>query len=100
MKTKLKLAGCALLLVGLVACNSVKGTYDCSGGIFLKSITLESSDKATVVGSVFGMTQQKLGTYKVDGDNVIITVQGDAMQFRHKGKTLDGGELVGVCTMR
>lgn len=92
------LAACALLALLLSGCNKVKGTYACQGGMFLKSITLDSSDRAFVTGSVFGMTQQKVGTYKVDGDNVIITVEGSPTQFTHKDKTLDGGPLVGRCT--
>jgi hypothetical protein len=92
------LAGCALLALQLAGCNSVKGTYACQGGMFLKSVTLDSGDRAVVTGSVFGVTQQKVGTYKVDGDNVIITVEGSPTQFTHKDKTLDGGPLVGTCT--
>ncbi|HEY1263555.1 MAG TPA: hypothetical protein VGF06_08530 [Terriglobales bacterium] len=98
MRTKLQIAGCAVLLGVLAACTpGVKGTYACSGGLFLKSITLESGDKAVVTGNVFGMTQQKVGTYKVDGDNVIITIDGQPTPFVYKDKTLDGGELGGKC---
>ena len=92
------LAVCAFLALLLAGCNSVKGTYECQGGMFLKNVTLDSGDRALVTGSVFGMTQQKVGTYKVDGDNVIITVEGSSTQFTRKNKTLDGGPLVGTCT--
>jgi hypothetical protein len=86
----------ALLLAG--CSRNVKGTYNCKGGIFLQSVTLESSDKALVSGNVFGTIQQKTGTYKVDGDNVVITVDGQSTPFNLKDKTLDGGELGGICT--
>ncbi|HEY7405750.1 MAG TPA: hypothetical protein VIB39_19650 [Candidatus Angelobacter sp.] len=82
----------------LVSCSKgVKGTYACSGGIFLKSITLDSDDKALVTGNVFGSTQQKNGTYSVKGDVVTITVDGSPTPFIYKDKTLDGGELGGRC---
>ena|SRR5882757_6728558 len=101
MKTKciglLGLAGLALVLTG---CSNIKGTYNCKGGIFLQSITLESGDKATVTGNVFGSIQQKPGTYTVDGNTVTITVGGQPTPFTIKGKTLDGGELGGVCTLQ
>jgi len=97
MKSKFQVAGCALLLVVLAGCNSVKGTYACSGGVFLKSIKLDSDDKALVTGDVWGQIQQKSGTYKVDGDNVTITIEGQAIQFVHKDKTLDGGPMAGKC---
>ena len=97
MKSKLQIAGCGLLLAVLAGCNSVKGTYACNGGVFLKTIKLDSDDKAMVTGDVWGQVQQKAGTYKVDGDNVMITVDGQAIQFVHKDKTLDGGPIAGKC---
>ena len=99
MKTKsLGLLGLTVLALVLNGCSkNVKGTYNCKGGIFLQSITLESGDKATVTGNVFGSIQQKVGTYKVDGDNVTITVGGQATPFILKGKNLDGGEVGGTC---
>jgi hypothetical protein len=92
------LAACTFLALPLAGCNSVKGTYACQGGMFLKSVTLDSGDRALVTGSVFGVSQQKVGTYTIDGDNVIITVEGSSTQFTHKDKTLNGGPLVGTCT--
>jgi hypothetical protein len=101
MKTKyVSLFGLAALALVLNGCSNVKGTYACKGGIFLQSITLESGDKAIVTGNVFGQIQQKVGTYTVDGDNVSITVGGQSTRFVHKGKTLDGGELGGTCTLQ
>ena len=99
MKTGLiGLATTALLASVLAGCSKgVKGNYECSGGMFLKSITLDSDDRAFVTGNVFGITQQKVGTYRVNGDNVIITVEGSPTQFAYKDKTLDGGALVGTC---
>lgn len=88
-----------VLLLLLAGCSKgVKGTYNCKGGIFLQSITLDSSDKALITGNVFGSIQQKAGTYKVDGDTVTITADGRPIPFTIKGKALDGGELGGVCT--
>jgi len=100
MKIKyIDLLGLAVLALVLTGCSkNIKGTYNCKGGIFLQSVTLESGDKATVTGNVFGSIQQKVGTYTVDGDNVNITVGGQATPFILKGKTLDGGELGGTCT--
>lgn len=100
MKTRfIGLARCAALAFVLAGCSKgVKGNYACGGGMFLRSITLDSDDKAFVTGNVFGMTQQKVGTYRVNGDDIIITVDGSSTQFTYKDKTLDGGELVGRCT--
>lgn len=100
MKTRsLGLLGLTVLALVLNGCSkNVKGTYNCKGGIFLQSIRLESGDKATVTGNVFGSVQQKVGTYTVDGDNVTITVGGQATPFILKGTTLDGGEVGGTCT--
>ena len=92
MKTKyVGRFGCALVLaILLTGCSKgVKGTYACKGGMFLKSVTLGSDDQALVTGNVFGMIQQKTGTYKVDGDST---------RFAFKDKTLDGGPMVGTCT--
>jgi hypothetical protein len=102
MKTKyFALVGLAVLALVLTGCTkNVKGEYACKGGIFLQAIKLESGDKAIVTGNVFGSIQQKPGTYKVDGDNVTITVGGQSTPFVLKGKTLDGGELGGTCTLQ
>jgi len=102
MKTKFfglfVLAVVALVLTGCT--KNVKGEYACKGGIFLQAIKLESGDQAIVTGNVFGSIQQKMGTYTVDGDNVTITVGGQSTPFVLKGKTLDGGELGGTCTLQ
>jgi hypothetical protein len=101
MKTKyLGLFCLAVLGMVLTGCTNVKGEYACKGGIFLQAIKLESGDKAIVTGNVFGSVQQKTGTYTVDGDNVTITVGGQSTPFVLKGKTLDGGELGGTCTLQ
>ncbi|SRR6266496_3410946 len=101
MKTKhlsmLCLAMVTVLL--LAACSKrVKGTYTCKGGLFLVGMTLDSDDKALISGNVFGSIQQKTGTYRVDGDTVTVTVDGQSTPFTIKGSTLDGGELGGLCT--
>ncbi len=101
MKIKfIGLFGLAFLTFVLTGCSNIKGTYNCKGGIFLQSVTLESGDKAIVTGNVFGSIQQKVGTYAVDGNNVTITVGGQPTPFILKGKTLDGGELGGTCTLQ
>jgi hypothetical protein len=90
---------CAVLV--LAGCSKgVKGTYACSGGIVLKSITLDSDNKALVTGNVLGSIQQKVGTYSVNGDVVTITVDGSPAPFTYKDKTLDGGELGGRCIIQ
>ena len=89
----LGLAGLALVLTG---CSNIKGTYNCKGGIFLQSITLESGDKATVTGNVFGSIQQKPGTYTVDGNTVtIIDENVEAIDFSRCEKA----DIVGVTGM-
>ena len=101
MKTKYvgRFGFVVILAILLTGCSKgVKGTYACTGGMFLKSVTLGSDDQALVTGNVFGMVQQKTGTYKVDGDNVVITVNGDSTRFAFKDKTLEGGPMVGTCT--
>ena len=101
MKTKyFGLFVLVVLALALIGCSNVKGTYACKGGIFLQSVSLESDDRAIVTGNVFGSIQQKTGTYKVDGNNVTITVGGQSTPFILKGKTLDGGELGGTCTLQ
>src|SRR4030095_2046738 len=103
MKTKyVSLLGLAVVLVVLLAgCSKgVKGTYSCKGGLFLQGITLGSDDKAFVIGNVFGMIQQKAATYRVERDNVILTVDGQSTPFTIKGRALDGGELGGICTLQ
>jgi hypothetical protein len=101
MKTKFGLLVLAVLALVTAGCTkNVKGDYACKGGIFLQAIKLESGDRATVTGNVFGSIQQKVGTYTVNGDNVTITVGGQSTPFVLKDKTLDGGELGGTCTLQ
>ena len=95
MKTKyVGLFGFAVLALILTGCSKVKGTYACKGGIFLQSVTLGSGDQAIVTGNVFGSIQQKTGTYKVDGDNVTITVDGRVDAIRLQGQDIGRREMV------
>lgn len=96
----MRFAGCALLTVFLSGCGpNVKGEYACKGGI-LESIKLESGGKAYVGANMFGVKQSKTGTYAVDGDKVVITIGMQPQEFTRKGNTLDGGQILGVCTAR
>lgn len=89
---------CALLVVVLAACTpSVKGEYACKDG-FIDTIKLESDGRALVSATMLGMKQEKVGTYTVNGDNVVITIDRDSNTFTRNGKTLNGGPLVGICT--
>jgi len=91
---------CAFLPLLLASCTpGVKGVYTCEGGL-LDSISLESGGKAYASATMFGMKQQRAGTYTVDGDKVVITINGDSTVFTHSGKTLDGGVIAGKCTAR
>ena len=77
-----------------------QGHLQLHGGLFLQGITLGSDDKAFVTGNVYGMIQQKAATYRVERDNVILTVDGQSTPFTIKGRALDGGELGGICTLQ
>jgi len=92
-------AGAVLLTVLLAGCNNVKGVYVCEAGM-LDSIRLESGGKAYVSATFFGQKQEKTGTYTVDGDKVSINIGGVANEFTHSKNTLDGGAMVGKCTMK
>ena len=92
-------AGCSLLVLGLAGCTNVKGNYSCQGGL-LDSLTLESDGKATASATMLGIKQVRSGTYTVDGDKVTVVINGSPSVFNHSGKTLDGGEVVGKCTLQ
>jgi hypothetical protein len=91
--------GCALLVLGLAGCTNVKGEYACQGGL-LDSLTLESGGKATASATMLGIRQVRTGTYTVDGDKVNVVINGSPTTFTLTDKTLDGGQLVGKCTLK
>jgi hypothetical protein len=94
----LRFVGCALLTGFLSGCGpNVKGEYSCKGG-FLETVRLESGGKAFVSANMFGVKQSKTGTYSVDGEKVVITLDMQPHDFARKGTTLDGGEILGKCT--
>ena len=74
----------------LAACgNGLSGEY---GGEQCLYDKLEFSSGDTVYVSIFGVEQP--GTYRVDGDRVIITAStGDALVFTKKGRNLEASAL-------
>ena len=90
-------AASSLLALCLTACSGVTGKYDCKGG-FLETISLESGGKAVVSANLFGVKQQKTGTYTVNGNEVAITIDMTTNNFTRDGKTLNGGPVAGTCT--
>jgi len=101
MLSLMGLVGSALLAVSLAGCpgSSVTGEYTCEGGL-LDGLRLESGGKAYLTATMFGMKQEKAGTYTVDGDKVNVVINGESTVFTLTGKTLDGGGLVGKCTLK
>ena len=96
----LRSVSCTLLALILFGCSSgVKGVYVCKGG-FLDTLNLQSDGKLYATASMFGMKQERVGTYTVDGDRIVMTVNGESSVFHRKGKRLDGGELLGLCTLK
>jgi len=92
--------GLMFSIVVLAGCTSVKGTYTCDGAL-MDSLKLEGSDKATVDMTFLGQKSETVGTYKVDGDKVTITLgSGQAAVFTRSGKVLDGGQVAGKCTLQ
>jgi hypothetical protein len=92
--------GTVLLVVILAGCGGVKGDYTCTGGM-LDSLRLESGGKADVSMTFLGQKIEKAGTYTEDGDKVTVVLDGSqSAVFAHSGKTLDGGETYGKCTVK
>ena len=93
----------AVLAFALTGCGGVTGTYahtqsgpDGSGTV---SIELKSGGAAVVSikGDMGTITQE--GTYTVDGDNVIITFEGDAETFRIVDGNLTGNAMGETLTL-
>jgi len=93
-------AGLMFLMVVLAGCTNVKGEYVCDGSL-LDSLRLESGGKAHVTATLLGVKSERDGTYSVDGDKVnIVLAPGESAVFTLSGKTLDGGQMGGKCTMK
>ena len=91
--------GSMFLMLVLTGCSSVKGEYACDG--LMQSLKLESGGKADVTMMFLGQQSQMAGTYTEDGDKVTVTLgPGQSSVFTHNGKVLDGGAMVGKCTMK
>ena len=88
MKRHLGLLLAASILVA--ACgNGISGEYGGDGCLYDK---IEFKGDDTVYVTAFGVEQP--GTYRVDGDRVIITAaSGDALVFTKKGRDLEASAL-------
>lgn len=69
--------------------SAVSGDYGGDNCLYDK-LAFEGKDRVFV--TFFGVEQP--GTYKVDGERVIVTVSsGDALVFRRNGRNLEAGAL-------
>jgi hypothetical protein len=88
----------ALACLALAGCGekSLSGTYlPKGGGLVLQKLEFTSGDAVTAT-----MLEQTLpGTYKIDGKQVVITINGQQHAFNIDADgCLDGGEVLGkVC---
>lgn len=57
--------------------NDIAGTYTCENLGFVKSIELTPKGKIYAKAEVLGETQQTAGTYEIDGNRLIGTVNGE-----------------------
>jgi len=91
MKRAIIILACALTLT---ACGrSVSGVYKGQKDAVFNQIAFSSDDKVSVTfgGSVV------VGTFKVDGDKVDVTVNGDTREFmKDDNGCLEGGPLIGT----
>ena len=93
-------AGVGLMVLMLAGCNSVKGDYACEGGL-MDSMRLEGGGKGFATMMFLGQKTEQPITYTEDGDKVTVTVgPGQSTVFTHAGKVLDGGQMVGKCTLK
>lgn len=89
----------ALVCIALVACSkSLSGTYTAKSGsglgsgLVMEKMNFISSDTVELTM----MTQTVRANYKIDGDSVLITVQGQQQVFKIASDgCLDGGTLFG-----
>lgn len=91
MKTNIqRMISCALTCSVLAACGSgLSGEYGGEQCLYDK-LAFEGDDRVYV--TFFGMEQP--GTYRVDGDRVIVTAaSGEALVFTRNGGNLEAGAL-------
>ena len=80
------------LVICLAACKGLSGTYVAKGDAFLEKIAFTSKNSVEI--STMGVTQS--GTFRKDGDKVIISIAGESHVFTiDKDGCLDGGGLIG-----
>ena len=97
MKKIVKVLSAAVLVVmlgvTLVACGGVKGTYECEitvmGSTVTTTLELKDGDKCVMSANAGGISSEKEGTYKVDGDKITLTISGESVEG-----TISGGEIV------
>jgi hypothetical protein len=89
------LALCACLF--LTACgDSVRGTYQAEGGM---PMTMEFKSGGKVI--MAGMGEKTEGTYKVDGDKVVVTIDNQPATFvKQKDGTLVSQDGMLAVTLR
>ena len=86
----------ALATVMVAGCGAaIDGTYKGGDDSFLQSITFKSGGRVHI--TFMGMTSE--GTYKVEGDDVTISVNGDTQVLRNDGQgcLIGGGFLGSYC---
>ena len=87
MKKIVKVLSAAVLVVmlgvTLVACGGVKGTYECEitvmGSTVTTTLELKDGDKCVMSANAGGISSEKEGTYKVDGDKITLTVGANSV---------------------
>lgn len=84
MKVLSAMALVVALGVTLVACGGVKGTYECEISVMGSTVTttleLKDGDEFVMTANMGGVSSEQKGTYKVDGEKITLTVDGEAME--------------------
>ncbi len=85
----------AVLILFLMACssNSLSGEYHAEGFSVINTFKFKGGGKV----EISNMMQTSMGTYKRDGDRIVVTANGDAIVFKvlDGGKCIDGGGMLG-----
>ncbi len=70
--------------VTLVACGGVTGTYECEITVMGSSVTttleLKDGDEFVMTANMGGVSSEQKGTYKVDGEKITLTVDGETLE--------------------
>lgn len=81
------LSAMALVLVlgvTLVACGGVTGTYECEISVMGSTVTttleLKDGDECVMTANIGGISSEEKGTYKIDGDKITLTIDGDSLE--------------------